>query len=384
MATMVAPSDSTPISRLRGVEPTASRTPNSRVRALTEKASTPETPTTAMSSAMPANPEIDERVQPLGRQDLGADVLERGRALDRLVRRQLADDARHRRHQRVRIARGRARTCASASPSLGTGCRAPWPARCRRARRPRRRRRRRCATASGCGCPTGSSAAVTQRLRLSASPLGKSRWATALADDDDPLLAGAIVLGELAAGDHWDAERREESRPHAPLPRVRIVLAVRRRVALDGELDVGPAAAVAPRHEEAPDHAVDARQLSDSLRSLLDRGPGPEVAGVGTGARGSPTWRRSVGAGRGGGAAPSEIGGMSKASTCRVRKPVFAVCRAMSAATSMPAPASSTNEKAICVVANARSRRLVPGVIRRLPLAMPKPAAASDDGSRGT
>ena len=35
----------------------ASRTPNSRVRALTENASTPATPTTAISSAMPANPE---------------------------------------------------------------------------------------------------------------------------------------------------------------------------------------------------------------------------------------------------------------------------------------------------------------------------------------
>ena len=74
-----------------------------------------------------------------------------------------------------------------------------------------------------------------------------------------------------------------------------------------------------------------------------------------------------------GGGDPSDIGGMSKASTCRVRKPVFAVCSAMSAATSMPAPASNTNEKAICVVANTRSRRLVPGVIRRLLLARPEP-----------
>ena len=56
-ATMTAPSDRTRISRCRGDEPTASRTPNSRVRALTENASTPATPTTAISSAMPANPE---------------------------------------------------------------------------------------------------------------------------------------------------------------------------------------------------------------------------------------------------------------------------------------------------------------------------------------
>ena len=34
----------------------ARRMPNSRVRALTENASTPATPTTAMSSATPANP----------------------------------------------------------------------------------------------------------------------------------------------------------------------------------------------------------------------------------------------------------------------------------------------------------------------------------------
>ena len=45
------------MSRLRGVDPTASRTPNSRVRALTENASTPATPTTAISSAIPAKPD---------------------------------------------------------------------------------------------------------------------------------------------------------------------------------------------------------------------------------------------------------------------------------------------------------------------------------------
>ena len=92
-----------------------------------------------------------------------------------------------------------------------------------------------------------------------------------------------------------------------------------------------------------------------------------------------------VPAGRGlGGADPSEMKGTSKASTCRVRKPVFAVCKAMSAATSMPAAASSTNEKAICVVANTRRRRLVPGVMRRLLLASPNPVGPVDEGSRGT
>ena len=44
-----------------------------------------------------------QRVQPIRREHLGAHVLERRRLLDRLVGRQLADDARDRRHQRVRI-----------------------------------------------------------------------------------------------------------------------------------------------------------------------------------------------------------------------------------------------------------------------------------------
>ena len=65
-------------------------------------------------------------------------------------------------------------------------------------------------------------------------------------------------------------------------------------------------------------------------------------------------------------------------------KPVFAVCSATSVASSMPAPASSTNEQAICVVAKMRSRRFVPGVMRTPPVARPRPAGACADGSRGT
>jgi hypothetical protein len=61
-----------------------------------------------------------------------------------------------------------------------------------------------------------------------------------------------------------------------------------------------------------------------------------------------------------------------------------AVCSAMSVVSSIPAPASSTNDAAICVTANARRRRFVPGVMRRLPPASPRPLAASADGSRGT
>ena len=39
----------------------------------------------------------------------------------------------------------------------------------------------------------------------------------------------------------------------------------------------------------------------------------------------------------------------------------------------MPAPASSTNDAAICVTAKSRSRRLVPVVMRTLPLDRPRP-----------
>ena len=57
MTAIAVPCDSTCVSSARGEQPTASRMPNSRVRALTEKASTPAMPTTAISSAIPANPE---------------------------------------------------------------------------------------------------------------------------------------------------------------------------------------------------------------------------------------------------------------------------------------------------------------------------------------
>ena len=50
----------------------------------------------------------------------------------------------------------------------------------------------------------------------------------------------------------------------------------------------------------------------------------------------------------------------------------------------MLAPASSTNDAAICVTANTRSRRFVLPVIRTLPLASPIPCEPSADGSRGT
>ena len=52
---ITAPSVTTPLRRFCGCEPSARRMPNSRVRALTENASTPATPTTAIGSATAAN-----------------------------------------------------------------------------------------------------------------------------------------------------------------------------------------------------------------------------------------------------------------------------------------------------------------------------------------
>src|SRR5437867_4277475 len=84
IAAISTPSESTLVNRCRGVDPMASRTPNSRVRALTENASTPATPTTAISSAMPANPENTKAFSRAGDSTSVAHVLERRGALHRL------------------------------------------------------------------------------------------------------------------------------------------------------------------------------------------------------------------------------------------------------------------------------------------------------------
>ncbi len=60
---------------------------------------------------------------------------------------------------------------------------------------------------------------------------------------------------------------------------------------------------------------------------------------------------------------------------------MFAVCSAISVASSVAAPASITKQNAIWVVANTRKRRLVPGVMRRLPEARLDPVGAWPDGS---
>ena len=92
------------ISRCRGCDPTASRMPNSRVRPLTENASTPATPTTAIGSATPAKTPKTIRLSRSGESTF-ARISSRASpaCFHRLVRRQLPHDPRDRRNQRIRI-----------------------------------------------------------------------------------------------------------------------------------------------------------------------------------------------------------------------------------------------------------------------------------------
>src|SRR5713226_3600399 len=75
----------------------------------------------------------------------------------------------------------------------------------------------------------------------------------ALADDRYEFAAAAVIVREVAAGSHRDAEHGEEAGRDDAEPRVRILFPIRGRVTLDGELDTGAeAAGIAPGHE-APD-----------------------------------------------------------------------------------------------------------------------------------
>ena len=185
----------------------------------------------------------------------------------------------------------------------------------------------------------------------------------ALADDDDLLGVAAVGVGEVAARDDRHAERGEEARRHRAEARARILFAAGLGVALGGELEARPEdAGVAPRHGGADGDALDAGQLGDAPQRPRGRSrrSAPAVAAV--------RHDRHV--------------DREHVAACRSR--CGAACSASSVVSSMPAPASSTNDAAICVTAKTRSRRLVPEVIRTLPFDRPKPLDASGEGSRGT
>ena len=63
--------------------------------------------------------------------------------------------------------------------------------------------------------PDWFSEPMHREVAIEGVAVGEEPLGDGLADDHDALLAGAIVLGELAAGDDRDPERREEARPDA-------------------------------------------------------------------------------------------------------------------------------------------------------------------------
>ena len=70
--------------------------------------------------------------------------------------------------------------------------------------------------------------------------------------------------------------------------------------------------------------------------------------------------------------------------TRSVSRPVCARRSSISVVTRLLAPARSTKERAICVTAKIRWRRLVLPVMRAPPVARLRPWVVSPEGSRGT
>ena len=170
----------------------------------------------------------------------------------------------------------------------------------------------------------------------------------ALADDDHLLAVAPIAVVEIAAGDDRHAERGEEARRDRAEPRPRILFAV--RLARSPPTVNCAAKKPASRHGTTVPTAtlLDAGQLRDAPDRFLVEA------------------RRSLRGFR-----VYDTTGTFTASTLRVLKPVCCRCSANSVVRSMPAPASSTNDAAICVTANTRRRRLVPVVMRTLPFDRP-------------
>jgi len=100
---MIAPSATTPRSRFPGCDPSASRMPNSRVRALTEDASTPANANYRDGESHRREYAKDHPVQSLRREYFRTDICQRGSVLHRLIRGHLPNNVRDRTDQRIRI-----------------------------------------------------------------------------------------------------------------------------------------------------------------------------------------------------------------------------------------------------------------------------------------
>ena len=270
---------------------------------------------------------------------------------------------RDRRHQRVGIGLRCARTGGRRRSPARTGDRRSSPAPARRSRRRRRRRRRRCGAASVLTSMNFITGSVHIRWRLTASWFGNMRCARLWLMITTGSLSCAIGVVEVAAGDDRHAERGEEARRDRAELRPRILLAVRLGVALGGELEAGAeGAGVAPRHLRADRDALDAGQRGDPPHHFLVEADDLVAA---CGRTTSPA--------------------RSAPARCAVWKPVRAACSANSVVSSMPAPASSTNDAAICVTANSAQPAVGAGRDRaRCRSTRPRPPRRLGDGRRGT
>ena len=106
MIAITAPSRMTPARRRCGGDPNARRMPNSRMRALTEKAKTPATPTREINRATPAKIPNTTVLRRSGVSDLSTDVCESSCVLNRLVSGHAPDDVTDGFDERVRVYAG--------------------------------------------------------------------------------------------------------------------------------------------------------------------------------------------------------------------------------------------------------------------------------------
>src|SRR5262245_52651844 len=110
----------------------------------------------------------------------------------------------------------------------------------------------------------------------------------ALTDNRDRLGVAAVSVGELAAVDEPDAERRKEIRRHEADSRARRQFAIGGSVSLGREagVDVGAVVAgVPPGHEAADGYAIDTGQPGDSPSRLVVEVEGLRVTARNTGRR---------------------------------------------------------------------------------------------------
>ncbi len=268
---MTAPSRKIRVSRCRGADPMASRMPNSRVRALTENARTPATPTTAIVSATAANP---PKTSAFNRSGASTSALMSSSVAGRSTGcsgDELANDARDLRHERVGVGAGMDEDAAAANFLLERVIDA-------------QRRTRNDVLIVDVGGDTDDAAWLGLDVDELHHRIGPHQAAVdrvaraehaprhALADDDDRLGIATIGVGEITAGDDRHTKRAEEARRYRAESCPRIFFAVRLRIPLDRELESrAERAGIAPRHDRADGGLLDARQLRDAAAALRCR-----------------------------------------------------------------------------------------------------------------